>query len=142
MLPVVFAHSVVVSRFLHHTTLHSTQNTSLVSSVVLYQSPQKAPFSVRNFFCHCYPLLSFLTAVHVATDITPQVFEAAHFLNGFTFNPYIYLLWLSSDNHVLRFTYLFSSHNPRIFHVAPSACSSASFHLLLAKPYHRQILSI
>ena len=35
MLPVDFAHSVVVSRSLHHTTPHSTQNTSLVSSVVL-----------------------------------------------------------------------------------------------------------
>ena len=31
MLPVVFAHSVVVSKSPHHTTLHSTQNTSLES---------------------------------------------------------------------------------------------------------------
>ena len=36
MLPVVFAHSVVVSKSLHHTTLHSTQRISLVSSVLLF----------------------------------------------------------------------------------------------------------
>ena len=60
MLPVVFAHSVVVSRSLHHTTLHSTQNTSLVSSVVLFPRARR-----KCFFCHCFPLLYFLTAVHV-----------------------------------------------------------------------------
>ena len=79
--------------------LHSTQNTSLLSSVVLFQGPaENASFAVKGFFCHCYPLVYFLTAVHVATNITPHVFEAVHLFNGFTFNSYIYL-WLSSDNH-------------------------------------------
>ena len=36
MLPVVFVLSVVVSKSLHHTTLHSTQTTSLASSIVLF----------------------------------------------------------------------------------------------------------
>ena len=47
MLPVVFAHSVIVSRSLHHLTLHSTQNTSLVSSVVLFPRAHRIYF----FFC-------------------------------------------------------------------------------------------
>ena len=36
MLPVIFAHFVVVSKSLHHTTLHYTQSTSLASSLVLF----------------------------------------------------------------------------------------------------------
>ena len=36
MLLVVFAHSVVESKSLRHTTLHTTQNTSLASSLVLF----------------------------------------------------------------------------------------------------------
>ena len=58
MLPVVFAHSAIVSRSLHHTTLHSTQNTSLVSSVVLFTRARGKCFffSVKGFFCHCYPI--------------------------------------------------------------------------------------
>ena len=36
MLPVIFAHSVVVSKSLHHITLHSTQTTSLISSLGLF----------------------------------------------------------------------------------------------------------
>ena len=46
MLPVVFSHSVVVSRSLHHTTLHSTQNTSLVSSVVLFPRVRRKCFFI------------------------------------------------------------------------------------------------
>ena len=60
---------------------------------------------------HCYPLLYFLTAVHVATDITPQVFEAVHLFNGFTFNSYISIvendtsLFSTKKNyHLLRLT--------------------------------------
>ena len=47
MLPVVFDHSVVVSRSMHHTTLHTTQNTLLVSSVVLFPRARRKCF----FFC-------------------------------------------------------------------------------------------
>ena len=47
MLPVVFAHSVVVSMSLHHRTLHYTQKTSLVSSVVL------SPRACRKCFFFC-----------------------------------------------------------------------------------------
>ena len=47
MLPVVFAHSVIVSRSLYHKTLQSTQNTSLVSSVVLF------PRVCRKCFSSC-----------------------------------------------------------------------------------------
>ena len=39
MLPGVYAHSVVVSKSLHHRTLRSTQSTSLDSSLVLFQGP-------------------------------------------------------------------------------------------------------
>ena len=46
-LPVVIAHSVLVSWSLHHTTLHSTQNTSLASSVVLFSRARRKFF----FFC-------------------------------------------------------------------------------------------
>ena len=46
ILPVVYAHSVVVSKSLHLTTLHSTQSTSLVSSVVLFlRARRKCLFS-------------------------------------------------------------------------------------------------
>ena len=42
----VFARSVILSRSLHHTTLHSTQSTSLVSSIVLFQrARRKCSFS-------------------------------------------------------------------------------------------------
>ena len=46
MLPVVSVHCDVVSKSLHHTTLHSTQNTSLVSSVVLFPRARRK----CNFF--------------------------------------------------------------------------------------------
>ena len=69
MLAVGIAHSVVVSNSLHHTTLHSTQSISLASFLVLF--PRVLPG--KSFFCHCYPLLYFLRAVHVTTNITPQV---------------------------------------------------------------------
>ena len=97
MLPVVFAHSVVVFKFLHHTTLHSTKSTPQVSSFSSFfqGSAENASLSVKSFFC-C-PLLYFLTAVHVASDITPQVFEAVHLFDRFIFNSYMYLLWLSSN---------------------------------------------
>ena len=58
MLPGVFAHSVVVSKSLHHTTLHSIQSTSLVS----FQGPPEnasLPFSIPTpqmlpvVFAHC-----------------------------------------------------------------------------------------
>ena len=45
VIPVVFAHSVVVSKFLHHTTLHSTQSTSLASSLVLFPRVRRKCFS-------------------------------------------------------------------------------------------------
>ena len=73
MLPVVLPHSVVVSRSLHHTTLLSTQDTLLVCSVVLFpRARRKCLFCCysRGFFCHRYPLLYYLTAVHVAIDIS------------------------------------------------------------------------
>ena len=38
------------------------------------------------------------TAVQVATDITPQVFETVHLFHGFIFNSHVYLLWFSSNN--------------------------------------------
>ena len=44
MLPVVFAHSVVVCKYLHHTTLHSTQSTSLISSLVIFPSARRKCF--------------------------------------------------------------------------------------------------
>ena len=141
MLPIVFARSVVVSRSLDHTTLHSIRNTSLAFSLVPFPRVLRECFSsVESFFCRCYPLLYFLTAFHITTDITPQLFEAAHLFDGFIFNSHVYFLWFYSDNQRLRLTYISSSYNPLICHSAPSACSSASFHLLLAKPYHRQIL--
>ena len=45
MLPVVFAHSVVVPKSLHHTTLHSTQSTSLASTAVLFPRVRRKYFS-------------------------------------------------------------------------------------------------
>ena len=47
MLPVVFAHSVVVSKSLQHTTILSTQSTSLICSVFFFQGPAENAF----FFC-------------------------------------------------------------------------------------------
>ena len=47
MLPIVFAQSVVVSKSMHHTTIHSTQSTSLSSSLVLF------PRVRRKFFSSC-----------------------------------------------------------------------------------------
>ena len=136
MLPVVFAYSVVVCRSLHHTTLHSTQNTSIVSSVVLFpMARRKCFFSVKDLFCHCYPLLYFLTAVHVATGIIPQVFEAVHLFNGFTFNSSSFLktklriliiIWITSSArgfarlfkkiyNVIRQAVCFSGHWQKCF---------------------------
>ena len=46
-LPDIFAHSVVVSKSLNHTTLHSTQSTTLVSSVVIFPRARRKSF----FFC-------------------------------------------------------------------------------------------
>ena len=79
ILPVVFAHSVVASKPLQHTTLHSTQRTSLAPSLVLLQgSAENSSLPVKSFFGRCFPLLYFLTAVHVATDITSQAFEVVN----------------------------------------------------------------
>ena len=51
MFPAVFAHSVVVLKSLHRTTLHSTQSISLVSSLDLFsRSRRKYLFSVKIFF--------------------------------------------------------------------------------------------
>ena len=89
MLPVVFSHSVIVSRSLHHTKLHYTKHFTSLFRRSFSKGPQKMVLSlIEASFCHCYPLLNFLTTIHVATDITPQVFEAVHLFNGFTFNPY------------------------------------------------------
>ena len=106
MLPLMFAHSVVGSMSLQHIMLHSTQRTSLAFSLVLFQGPpENASLSVKSFFCHCYPLLYFLTAVQVITDIVSQVFEAVHLFYGtmvvlfiFTFIPYSSHLSFSSIN--------------------------------------------
>ena len=101
-----FSRSIEVSEP-YKATLRTTHFTSLFLWH-FSKGPQKMLlFLLKASFYHCYPLLYFLTAVHVATDITPQVFEAVHLFNGFPFNPYIYLLWLSSDNHGLRFTYIY-----------------------------------
>ena len=71
-----------MSKSLHHITLHSTQSTSLASSLVLFPRVcrKNASLPVKSFFWHCYPLHYFLTVVQVATDIVPQVFEAVHSL--------------------------------------------------------------
>ena len=45
MLQVIFAHSITLSKSLHHTTLHSTQNTSLASSLVPYPRVHRKCFS-------------------------------------------------------------------------------------------------
>ena len=45
MLPVVFAHSIIVSKSLHHTTLDSTQSTSLAFSLVLFPRVRRKCFS-------------------------------------------------------------------------------------------------
>ena len=47
MLPVVLAHSVVVYKSLHRSTLHSTQSTSLISAVVLFPRARRK----RLFTC-------------------------------------------------------------------------------------------
>ena len=44
MLPVVFAHSVVVSMSMHHTTLYFTQSTSPASSLVLFPRARRKCF--------------------------------------------------------------------------------------------------
>ena len=119
-----------------NTTFHRDNFSNLFHS--FFKGRRKSFFSVKSFFCHCYPLLYFLTAVHLVTDITPQVYEAVHLFDGFIFNSHVYLLWFPSWPS--SYLYLSSSHNPHICHVPPSACSSASFHLLLAKLHHRQIL--
>ena len=78
------------TRALHHKTLHSTQSTSLASSLVLFQVfAENAPLPVKSFFCHWYVQLYSLTAVQVATDIAPQVFEAVHLSDGFIFNVHV-----------------------------------------------------
>ena len=62
MIPVVFAHSVVVSRSLRHTTLHSTQNTSVVSSVVLF--PRVRRKLIYIYCIHTLLLLLFFKYSH------------------------------------------------------------------------------
>ena len=57
MFPVVFAHSAVMSRSLHHTTLHSTQSTSLAFFIVLFPRIHRICFSPCQKFL--LPLLSF-----------------------------------------------------------------------------------
>ena len=55
MLPVAFANSVVMSKSLYHTTLHSTKGTLLASSLVFSQgSAENASLPDKSFFCHCY----------------------------------------------------------------------------------------
>ena len=106
MLSVVFAHSVVVSKSLYHTTLHSTQSTSLASSLIIFsKGPQKALlFLLKASIVIAIVCFTLLTAVQVAIDIAPKVFEAVHLLIGFISNSHVYLLWFSSDNHGLRLT--------------------------------------
>ena len=88
----------------YNATLHTKHITSLFLS--FSKGPQKMLFFLlKAIFCYCYPLLYFLTAVHVATDITPQVFVAVHLFDRFIFNSNVYLLWLSSDNHGLCLIY-------------------------------------
>ena len=67
---------------------------------------------------------------------------------------YLKLSTCSTDSYLIRisiifgflpitmvfFLYLSSSHNPHTCHLALSTCTLESFHLLLAKPYHRQIV--
>ena len=45
ILPLIFAHSGIVSKSLHHTTLQSTQSTSLVSSTVRFPRVRRKRFS-------------------------------------------------------------------------------------------------
>ena len=89
----------------YNATLHAKHFTSLFL-ISFSMGPQKMLlFLLKAYFAIAiYPLLYFLTAVRVATDIIPQIFETVHLFNGLTFNPYIYFLWLSYDNHGLRFT--------------------------------------
>ena len=96
--------------------------------------------SLYLFFCRCFPLLYFLTAVQVATDIAPYVFETVPLFDGLIFNSNVYRLWLSSNNHGVHLNYIYLQLIILTYHLAPSVCSSASFHLLLAKPYHPQTL--
>ena len=64
MLPVVFAHSVLVSRSLHHITLHSTQTLHYSLPKFFFQGPaENASLSVKGFFCHCYPLLYYTPSI-------------------------------------------------------------------------------
>ena len=134
MLPVVFAHSVVVFRSLHHTTLHSTQNTSLVFYSSFSKGPQKMLlFFGKSFFCHCYPLLYFLTAVHVATGVTPQVFEVVHLFDGFIFNSHVYLLLFSSGKHSLLLIYIY-------LHPIILTCSISMFFRILSSSASKAIL--
>ena len=54
----------------YNATLHTKHFTSLFRSSFL-RSAENSSFPVKSFFCHCYPLLYFLTAVQVAADIAP-----------------------------------------------------------------------
>ena len=92
---------------MHYTTLHSTQNTSLVSSIVLFlRSAENASFLLKVSFAIAI-LSYFLTAVQIATDNAHQVFEAFPLFDVFIFNSYVYLVWFSSENHDLRLTYIY-----------------------------------
>ena len=75
-------------------------------------------FLLKAFFCHYYPLLYFLKAVLVATDIT-QVFEAAHLFNRFIFNLHVnFLCFLPITMIFVLFIFIFiplSSHLPFSF---------------------------
>ena len=138
MFPVVFAHSVVVSKSLHHMTLQYTQSTSLASFLVLFTRVRRKSFlPVKIFFSHCYPLLYFLTAIQVATDITPKNFKLYTCSTDSSLIRMSSLLWFSSDNQSLRHIYIYLHPIILTCHLAPSTCSPESFHLLLAKPYQQ-----
>ena len=60
----VSPHSIFMSMFLHCTVPNSTQSISLVSFLIFLPSvcQKMCLFSLKIFFCHCYPLSDFLTA--------------------------------------------------------------------------------
>ena len=93
-----FRHSAQVSAP-YNDTLHTKHFSSLFSCYF-----SKGP--VKSFFCLSYPLLYFLTAVHIVTDITPQVLEAVHLFVGFIFTSHVYLLLFSSYNYHLCLIYI------------------------------------
>ena len=100
-----FRCSAQVSAPYNATTPHKALHECLLQ-FFFHGSAENASLPVTSFLCHCYPLLYFLTAVHVATDITPQVFEATHLFEGFIFNSHVFV-WFSSDNHGFSLVYIY-----------------------------------